>query len=148
MNKTDISIADAPIKDHSLEIQETVLAPTPMYSFSWSGYFQAIGIIMFILLFFGGILVLLKKKGITLFTKKYISSSEKQLYVKQQLALDAKKSLVVVQFLNKQLLLGVTETTISLLVQESLEGNNTHEQNVKDFNVLMEDAKNTSEESS
>lgn len=58
---------------------------------------------------------LLKKFG---YKNPWLSKGNKELEVLSQLNLGPKKSLVMVRFLNKRLLLGVSETQINLLSEE------------------------------
>lgn len=83
-------------------------------AFSWSSYFQALAILFLIVacLWFG--LWYLKRKGaISLLTR------HGDLQLESRMALGPKKSLVVVRFLNKRVLLGVTDQQITMLTELS-----------------------------
>lgn len=90
----------------------------PGSEFGWSGYFQAIGAIFLLLaLLVFGFYILKRvgiKAGVGIFNKG-------DLKLEGQLALGPRRSIAVVRFLNKRLVLGVTETNINLLSETELE---------------------------
>lgn len=80
--------------------------------FSWGGYFQALGLLFLIIALLWAALWFLKRKGgIKLLTM------HGDLALESRMALGPKKSLVVVRFLNKRLLLGVTDHQITMLTE-------------------------------
>lgn len=87
-------------------------------SFSWGGYFQAIGILCLLLavLWFG--VWLLRRYGRFNFLPKPGALPKGALAMEAQMPLGPRKGLMVVRFLNKRLLLGVTEQQITLLTEE------------------------------
>ena len=89
-------------------------------AFSWSGYLQAIGFLFLIIaLLFFALWYLKRKGGIKLLT------GHGDLFIESRLALGPKKSLFVVRFLNKRLLLGVTDQQITTLAELPNDENNT-----------------------
>lgn len=121
----------------------------PSYEFSLGGYVKAVSMLFFILALLVVFMLLLKRKTsvFTLshniagyFTKRKYTKPRKTLplIVEQRYTIDQRKSLLVVHFLNKTLLLGVTDASIQVL-EESLEkGTSTHEDNVATFNAHLE----------
>ena len=80
--------------------------------FSWGAYFQAIAILFLIVAILFAALWFLKRKGaLKLLTR------QGELSLESRLPLGPKKSLVVVRFLNKRLLLGVTDQQITMLTE-------------------------------
>jgi flagellar protein FliO/FliZ len=81
--------------------------------FSWSGYFQALAILFLVIaLLWAGVWFLKKRGGI-----QKLGILTKDLRVESRMALGPKKALIVVRFLNKRLLLGVTDQQITLLTE-------------------------------
>lgn len=110
----------------------------PVPEFSWAGYFQAIGILLFLLLALWYCLRLLRRVGGGRF---FTSQANRQtLCLEAQLPLGPRKGLFVVRFLNKRLLLGVTDQNISLLTETDA-GN--HEDNASTFQQVMEEEQRT-----
>ena len=121
----------------------------PTYEFSWGGYVKALSMLFFVLALLVVCMLLLKRKGsvsnlsatLTSYFTKGKGIRERKalpLIVEQRYTIDQRKSLLVVQFLNKTLLLGVTDASIQVL-EESLEkGKSTHEQTVATFNAHLE----------
>lgn len=80
--------------------------------FSWGGYFQALALLFLIVALLWAALWYLKRRGgIKLLTK------QGDLNLESRMALGPKKYLVVVRFLNKRLLLGVTDQQITMLTE-------------------------------
>ncbi|AGW12779.1 putative flagellar biosynthetic protein FliO [Megalodesulfovibrio gigas DSM 1382 = ATCC 19364] len=88
----------------------------PMPTISWQSYFKALGGLFLILaLVFAG-LYLLKRLAPR---AGFGGSRDRQLQLESTLSLGPRKSVAVVRFLNKQLVLGVTDTHITCLhIQE------------------------------
>lgn len=86
-----------------------------MTDFSWGGYFQAIALMCLLL----GLLWLglwaLRRFGKLRMLPNSSALPKNALLMEMQLPLGPRKGLVVVQFLHKRLLLGVTEQQITLL---------------------------------
>lgn len=87
-------------------------------AFSWGGYLQALGILGILLgaLWFG--VWALRKYGKFNFMPRPGALPRGALMMEAQLPLGPRKGLMVVRFLNKRLLLGVTDQQISLLTEE------------------------------
>lgn len=91
----------------------------PVPKFSWWGYIQAILIMGLLLLLLAGGAWLLRRSG--RFAGVPRGSLPKDgLFVEGQLKLAPRKGLVVVRFLNKRLVLGVTEQQICLITETEL----------------------------
>ncbi len=84
--------------------------------YGWGAYFQAIGVVFLILAVLAGGFYLLKRVGPRAGLGRL---SQSTLRLEGQLSIGPKKSVVVVRFLNKRLVLGVTDTTINLLTTET-----------------------------
>lgn len=103
----------------SIKTTETVglpssSSPLPDTSFTWGGYFQAIGILIVLLAVLWYVLRLVRRfAGGTLVPTGALSRHD--LRMEAQLSIGPRKGVVVVRFLNKRLLLGVTDQQISLL---------------------------------
>lgn len=85
--------------------------------FTWSGYFEAIGIMLLLL---GGLWFLLwviRRYGKFNFLPSGQGLPRDALRMEAQLPLGPKKGLVVVRFLNERLLLGVTDHQINVLTE-------------------------------
>lgn len=84
----------------------------PASSDMWGGYFQALGAVFLLLAALAVGFYLLKRYG----PKAGLRSLDRgSLKMEAQLPLGPKRSVTVVRFLNKRLVLGVTETQINLL---------------------------------
>lgn len=79
---------------------------------TWGSYFQALAVLFFIVaLLFVALWFLKRKGGLTVLTR------QGDLLLESRMALGPKKSLVVVRFLNKRVLLGVTDQQITMLTE-------------------------------
>ena len=79
---------------------------------TWGSYFQALAILFLIVaLLFIALWFLKRRGGIKLLTR------QGDLSLESRLTLGPKKSLVVVRFLNKRVLLGVTDQQITMLTE-------------------------------
>lgn len=87
--------------------------PIPGSEFTWSGYVQAIGIMFLVLALLWAVLWALRRFGRLASMPRGMGRDA--LYMERQLQLGPRKHLVVVRFLNKRLLLGVTDHQITLL---------------------------------
>lgn len=87
-------------------------------TFSWGGYLQALGILGVLLgaLWFG--VWALRKYGKFNFMPRPGALPKGALLMEAQLPLGPRKGLMVVRFLNRRLLLGVTDQQITLLTEE------------------------------
>jgi flagellar protein FliO/FliZ len=102
--------------------------------FGWGGYFQAIGMVFLLLAVLAVGFYLLKRFG-SRTGLGYFSRGD--LKMEAQLPLGQRRSVVVVRFLNKRLVLGVTDENINLLTE--LDAGN--EQRNDDFTDHLEEAR-------
>lgn len=110
------------------------------HAFSWSGYLQAIGILLFLLAALWGAVWLLRRYGPFRFLPQPGAFPRDALRVEAQVPLGQRKGLVVVRFLDRRLLLGVTDQRISLLTEMDAD----HERSTdEDFDSLLEKAQHT-----
>ncbi|CAK7042309.1 MAG: hypothetical protein DELT_02878 [Desulfovibrio sp.] len=102
---------------------------------SWASYFQALAILFLIVALLAVLLWFLKRKGgIKLLTK------QGDLALESRLSLGPKKSLVVVRFLNKKVLLGVTDQQITMLTELPNDENNApHHTNAAEFKDVLDE---------
>lgn len=107
-------------------------------SFSWGGYFQALGILCILLgvLWFG--VWAIRRYGKFNFLPRPGSLPKEALVMEAQMPLGPRKGLMVVRFMGRRLLLGVTEQQISLLTEDKVQD----ERHENDFQGIMEDARN------
>lgn len=107
-------------------------------SSGWGNYFQAIGILLFILgaLYMG--VWTLKRFGKLRGAGGGLGRNG--LSVEGQFHIGPKKSLVVVRFLNKRLLLGVTDQQINLLTEMEADNEPTQQPKQPDFAELLDGA--------
>ena len=80
--------------------------------FSWGSYFQALAVLFLLVALLWAAVWYLKNKGAL-----RLLSAQGDLAVENRLPLGPKKSLVVVRFLNKRMLLGVTDHQITMLTE-------------------------------
>lgn len=108
-------------------------------AFTWSGYIQAIGILFLLLagLWLG--VWLIRRYGKFNFLPRPGALPRDALVMEAQMPLGPRKGLMVVRFLNRRLLLGVTDQHITLLTEESAH----HEPSKEDFQDIMEAARST-----
>lgn len=120
---------------HAASDAATAAVSAGQHAFSWSGYIQALGILLLLLALIWILLWLLKRYGRFNFLPRPGSMPRNALYMEAQLPLGPRKGLMVVRFLNKRLLIGVTDHQISLLAEEKTE----HEARDPGFAKIMED---------
>lgn len=115
-------------------IASNPVAANAQNAFSWGGYFQAIGILCLLLalLWFG--VWCIRRYGKFNFIPRPGALPKDALIMEAQMPLGPKKGLMVVRFLNRRLLLGVTEHQISLITEE----NASHEGPANNFQEVME----------
>ncbi|MCL1940239.1 MAG: flagellar biosynthetic protein FliO [Desulfovibrionaceae bacterium] len=99
--------------------------PLPEVTLSWRGYFEALAILCFLLFGFFSLLWLLKRfsRGGLRF-----GAAGPDLRIESRLALGPKKWVMAVRYLDKRLLLGVTEQNITLLAEMPLPADPDKEQ--------------------
>ncbi len=133
----EISVKELP-KHSSLganTVTSTQVAP-PLPSdsgFSWGGYFQSIGILLFLLAALWLLVWFIRKYGRFNFIPRPGDFPHGGLRLEAQLPLGPKKGLAVVRFLDKRLLVGITEQQITLL-QEVKDNDES-----MDFSKIMDD---------
>ena len=106
-------------------------------SFNWGSYVQAIGILFLLLALLWLLVWLVRRFGKFSFLPRPGSLPRGALSMEAQMPLGPRKGLMVVRFLNKRLLLGITDQQITLLSEEqvSLDSQKT------DFQKVMETAR-------
>lgn len=90
-------------------------------SFSWSGYLQAIGIMCVLLAALWFAVWAIRRYGKFNFLPRPGSLPRDSLIMEAQMPLGPRKGLMVVRFMDRRLLLGVTEHKISLLVEDKIQ---------------------------
>ncbi len=117
------------------EVQATPKLPSDT-GFTWGSYFQSLGILFLLLAALWCVVWLLRKYGRFNFIPRPGAFPHDGLRLEAQLPLGPRKGLSVVRFLDKRLLLGVTEHQITLL--QTIEDNN--EKDSMDFHTHLEHA--------
>lgn len=120
----------------ALAAEEAVSAPgtlgQPM--FSWGSYVQALAILCLLLGVLWVGVWLLRRYGRFNFIPRPGNLPRDALMMEAQMPLGPRKGLMVVRFMNRRLLLGVTEQQIILLTEERPD----HETSRQDFQHLLE----------
>ena len=106
-------------------------------SFSWGSYIQAVGILFLLVAVLWLAVWLARRFGKFNFMPRPGSLPRDALVMEAQLPLGPRKGLMVVRFLNRRLLLGVTDQQITLLTEEQAK----HEPENADFQQVMEEAR-------
>ena len=106
-------------------------------SFSWGSYIQAVGILFLLVAILWLAVWLARRFGKFNFLPRPGSLPRDALVMEAQLPLGPRKGLMVVRFLNRRLLLGVTDQQITLLTEEQAQ----HEPENADFQQIMEQAR-------
>ena len=106
-------------------------------SFSWGSYIQAVGILFLLVAVLWLAVWLARRFGKFNFMPRPGALPRDALVMEAQLPLGPRKGLMVVRFLNKRLLLGVTDQQITLLTEEQAK----HEPENADFQQVMEEAR-------
>ncbi|MDR3357898.1 MAG: flagellar biosynthetic protein FliO [Desulfovibrio sp.] len=107
-------------------------------SFSLAGYIQAVGVLFLILALLWGVVWLMRRYGRFNFLPRPGALPRDALVMEAQMPLGPRKGLMVVRFLNRRLLLGVTDRQITFLTEEKA----CHEPHGADFKDIMEQVKN------
>lgn len=112
----------------------------------WGSYAQSIGILLLLLGALYGLLWFVKKVGMN---KGFRGKKGDQLtlQVEERFHLAPKKQLVVVRFLNKRLLLGVTDHQINLLSETETEDDSSDSSDTKEFKKFMGQLRNADSDS-
>ena len=106
-------------------------------AFSWGSYIQAVGILFLLVALLWLAVWLARRFGKFNFMPRPGALPRDALVMEAQLPLGPRKGLMVVRFLNKRLLLGVTDQQITLLTEEQAK----HEPENADFQQVMEEAR-------
>ena len=106
----------------ALAAEGTPLA-LPDVNFTWKGYFNALAVLCFLLGIFFAALWLIRR-----FARggMRLVGGGPELSVESRLALGPKKWVMAVRYMDKRLLLGVTDTNITLLTETPLEPEGDH----------------------
>lgn len=91
----------------------SLLPALPGAGFSWSGYFEALAILCLVLAGVWAVLWLVKRRG----SGRLFASSTPSMRIENRLALGPKQWLVVVRYLDRRLILGVTDKTVTLVTE-------------------------------
>ena len=105
-------------------------------SLSWGSYIQAVGILFLLVALLWLVVWVVRRFGKFNFLPRPGALPKGALVMEAQLPLGPRKGLMVVRFLNRRLLLGVTDQHITLLTEEQAQ----HEPQDKDFKHIMEEA--------
>lgn len=102
--------------------------PADVYvpTYSMSNYFQGLGLLFLILALLWFAVRLLKRYGRFGFMPRSSDLPKDALRLEAQLPIGPRKGLMVVRFLQKRLLLGVTEQQISVLTWERVDDGNVN----------------------
>ncbi len=120
-------------------------------SFSWGSYFQAIAIMLVLLLALWFTLNFIRKSGKLAFLPKAKSRLRDDFVIETQIPIAPKKSLTVVRFLDTYLVLGLTDQAITLLHKENIhkaQGDFEHlleNTEKQDFSQIMQEAQKSKE---
>lgn len=87
-------------------------------TFSWTGYLQALGIMCILMAGLWFAVWAIRRYGKFNFLPRPGSLPKDSLVMEAQMPLGPRKGLMVVRFMNRRLLLGVTDQQISLLTEE------------------------------
>ena len=112
--------------------------PVPDSTFTWGAYFQAVGILILLLCVLWFALRVLRRVGGGRFLPAATTLPRQALRVEAQLPLGPHRGVFAVRFLNKRLLLGVTEQNITLLSEMDAHDD---QNNSQDFHSVMESAR-------
>lgn len=92
----------------------SALSGLPDVNLSWSGYFEALAILCFILALLWALLWLFRRRGNS---GGLFNSATPGMRIENRLALGPKKWILVVRYLDRRLVLGVTDEHIRLLTE-------------------------------
>lgn len=104
--------------------------------FSWGGYVQALGIMCVILALLWFAVWAIRRYGKFNFLPRPGSLPKDSLVMEAQMPLGPRKGLMVIRFMGRRLLLGVTDQRISLLAEDGTKD----ERKQADFEDILDDA--------
>lgn len=104
--------------------------------FSWGSYFQAIGVMCLLLAVLWGAVWAIRRYGKFNFIPSPVNLPRDALKMEAQLPLGSKKGLAVIKFLDRRLLLGITEQNIILLKDTGI----YNERDAQEFEQLLKGA--------
>ncbi|MDL2279377.1 flagellar biosynthetic protein FliO [Desulfovibrio sp. OttesenSCG-928-G11] len=94
--------------------QNAATAALPDLNIAWGGYFQALGLLCLLLAVLWALLYFFKRRG---GLGGFMLSGSPVLRIESRLALGPKKWIIVTRYLDRRLVIGVTDQTISLLAE-------------------------------
>lgn len=106
----------------------TLKEETPTPTFSWTSYFEAIGIMLILLFALWYVLKVVRKVGNGRFLPSQKLLPRDSMFLEGQLSLGQGKSIVIVRALDERLVLGVTEQQINLLTKIGMNDVSTFEE--------------------
>ena len=109
--------------------------------FSWSGYLEAVGLLFFLLALLWIVVWCIRRFGKFNFLPRPGALPRDALVMEAQMPLGPRKGLMVVRFLNRRLLLGVTEHQVSLLTEAPVDESPDEGIEHANFEASFEDAK-------
>lgn len=119
-----------------------IAAPVPPGPvFSWGGYVQALGILFLLMALLWLGVRFLRRYGHFNFMPRLGALPKDALVMEAQMPLGPRKGLIVVRFLKRRLLLGVSDQQISLLTEEPVENG----QQQTSFDTIMEQTRRNSD---
>ncbi len=90
-------------------------------TFSWGGYWQGLGVMFLLLACLWFLARYLKRHGRFNFIPRQGSLPKDAFFMEAQMPVGPRKCLMVVRFLDKRLLIGVTDQQIALLTEERVD---------------------------
>lgn len=128
--QTNISQNDTnkPVIEKKEQKKFSLQEETPPPTFSWTSYFEAIGIMLILLFALWYVLKVVRKVGNGRFLPSQKLLPRDSMFLEGQLSLGQGKSIVIVRALNERLVLGVTEQQINLLTKIGMNDVSTFEE--------------------
>ena len=99
----------------------------PNVNFSWRGYFEALAILCFLLFAFFAVLWLFRRYA---GGGARLVGGGPELRIESRLALGPKKWIMAVRYMDKRLLIGVTDRNVTLLTEMPIEPEGDHADSV------------------
>ncbi len=132
-NEEEVFIFSDTNEEELIEEAQSPLFTDESDPFSWGSYMSSLGLIMLMLFFLYAILWFMRKYGKGNFVPKTSNFTRSDLRLEAQLPLGSKKTLYVVKYLNKRLLIGASDTSVTLLSEDYVFPNEEAEENIKNF---------------